>query len=130
MNDDLKLKHILIVDDEEFIALMYQEKLKLGGFTAQIAANVDEAIKTLKAGGIDLMILDYKLDLLSGAELLDIIAGDDSISPVPVLVVTSFDDASIRNQFSKRGIAPQDILLKPSYTPEQIVEKVREKLSV
>src|SRR5262245_30827822 len=85
---------ILIVEDDAGIAALQRRSLTRAGFAAEWLAKPADARTRIERGGIDLLMLDNRLDGAEGltfySELKD--AGLD----VPVILVTAFsDDATV-----------------------------------
>lgn len=77
---------VLIVDDDEMLRELYEMFLMAGGFQTETAQNVDEALGLLGMGGFDLVLTDFHMPKLGGADLIRAIraAGE----PVPVIVIS------------------------------------------
>lgn len=61
---------ILVLDDEENYAEMLQELLAEHRFLADMATKPEEALKALHEKNYDLIISDYKMPVMDGADLL------------------------------------------------------------
>jgi DNA-binding response OmpR family regulator len=64
------MKTILVVDDEEHILKLYQKVLIDDGFHVKLANSGEQAIQMAKEEEIDLVVLDIKMEGLSGLETL------------------------------------------------------------
>ncbi len=69
--------------------------------TVEKAATADEAMATVRAGGVDLVLVNRLLDLdhSEGSDIIKAIKGDESIASVPVMLVTNFvehDEAAVK----------------------------------
>ncbi len=63
-------KHILLVDDEEGIQLLYREEFEEEGYEVISASNGDEALEIFNREPPDLVILDINMPGMSGIEVL------------------------------------------------------------
>ncbi|HEX9916403.1 MAG TPA: response regulator [candidate division Zixibacteria bacterium] len=64
------MKTVLLVDDEEHILKLYQKVFSDDGFQVKLAQSGEQAIQMAKEGDIDLVILDIKMEGISGLETL------------------------------------------------------------
>jgi two-component system, response regulator, stage 0 sporulation protein F len=64
------MKMILLVDDEEHILKLYQKVFSDDGFQVKLAQSGEQAIQMAKEGDIDLVVLDIKMEGMSGLETL------------------------------------------------------------
>ncbi len=106
---------VLVVDDEQNIRRTLT--LALESMEHQVASAFDgaSAVKQLKAGSFDVMLLDLKLSQESG---LDVLEEALRISPqLAVVIVTAFASIETAVEAMRRGA--YDYLPKPC-TPEQV----------
>jgi CheY-like chemotaxis protein len=80
---------VLVVDDEEDILATLTELVEMAGCSAIVAKNGAEALKLLRERQPCLIILDLLMPVMSGNELLAILASEPELSKVPVLISTS-----------------------------------------
>ena len=64
------MKTILVVDDEEHILKLYQKVLVDDGFQVKLAKSGEQAIQMAKEEEVNLVVLDIKMEGLSGLETL------------------------------------------------------------
>ena len=77
------MKNILIVDDEEDIRSLYQCELEGEGYKTHSVASGEEALQFIGADtSVDLVILDIKMGLLDGLQVLERLRGMKSDLPV------------------------------------------------
>src|SRR5690242_2846236 len=92
------LHTILVVEDDPDIRELVSEVLCQSGYHVAEAGNGQEALDFLKAHDQPcVMLLDLMMPVLSGPELLEILADDPRFSKLPVVVVSAVAD---------RGSAP------------------------
>lgn len=120
------MKKILIVEDEKILAEMYRDKFLQEGFEVYLASESREALEVLKKNKPDIILLDILLPRENGVSFLERLKKDSNFSSIPVVVFSNFDDPKTKSEVKKFGI--KDYLIKTNFTPQQIVEKVKEIL--
>lgn len=76
---------ILIVEDDDAIATGLSLNLRLAGLTPSIARDGQEALETIAASDLDLVLLDINLPRRNGLEVLSELRARDELVPVIVL---------------------------------------------
>lgn len=64
------MAHILIVDDEQMIAVMLREMLRREGYTAAIALSGAEGLEMAEVSHPDLVVSDVRMPGMDGFELI------------------------------------------------------------
>ncbi|WP_010531560.1 response regulator [Lentibacillus jeotgali] len=101
-------KEILVVDDQPGIRMLLQEIFSDEGYSVSTAETGKEALDQLYARSFDLLILDYKLPIVDGSEVLKRLERDQ-IS-VPAIVMSGLDD--IRKEINGFSIV-RKVFAKP-----------------
>jgi putative two-component system response regulator len=114
---------ILLVDDEEVIRRLLEQRLSSEGYRCEQAADAEEALEKLKAGSIELVILDIRMPGKSGVELLPEIKA--KYPDTAVIMATAVDDANTAINCMKAGA--YDYLTKP-FNLEEVGFSVRRAL--
>ncbi len=116
---------ILLVDDEEPIALMEQMMLEKLGYQITVRTSSPDALAAFKANpsGFDLVISDRGMPNMSGEQL----AGElIAIRPeIPIIICTGFSDENDERRF--KGMGVKGFLMKP-VTLEKLATTVRKVL--
>ncbi|MBQ4863530.1 sigma-54-dependent Fis family transcriptional regulator [Pseudoalteromonas sp. MMG013] len=99
---------ILIVEDTESLALMYQSYLIPTGMTTRVAATGADALATIAEFTPDLILLDVMLPDMNGLDILSSLQGDDQPQ---VIVLTGHATKEMAIQAIKLGA--NDFLEKP-----------------
>ena len=82
-------KNILLVEDEDNIALALEHLIGKRGFALTRAASGPEALAALETSRPDLVVLDVMLPGQSGYEILQIIRESDRLRDTKVLMMTA-----------------------------------------
>jgi adenylate cyclase len=82
---------LLVADDNKVNRLLLGRTLELQGHRVSSADNGRRALEMLRAEAFDLLLLDLEMPELDGFALLEIIAADDELREVPVIVTSSLE---------------------------------------
>jgi len=96
-----KQESILIVDNEQAIRKLLQEKLSSEGYQCQEASNAEQALDKLRRTGADLVFLATKMPGTPGTELLPEVKS--RYPDTAVIMVTAATDINIAIQCMKQG---------------------------
>ena len=119
MDEDLRDRRILVVDDEERMVRFIRLNLEHDGFQVIEALNGVQAIDKIRSGLPDLILLDVMLPDMDGFEVLRIIR---EISTVPVIMLTAKGEEDDRVRGLEMGA--DDYVTKP-FSPRELVSRVR-----
>lgn len=104
---------VVIVDDEDTARAVLDQMVR--GIDPEIATAVfasgAEALAWLQAHEADLVITDYRMPGMSGAQLASQLRQDGRLRHVPVMVVTATNDRAVRYEALEAGAV--DFLAKP-----------------
>ncbi len=95
------MAHILIVEDNEDIALLY--KRMFSKHETDTVNNAPAAIEYLQTKKPDLMILDFHLSGSMGITVLDNIRTREELSSLPIVAISA-DDLQ-KEEAQKKGVA-------------------------
>jgi two-component system catabolic regulation response regulator CreB len=113
---------ILIAEDETAIADTVVYALRAEGFVAEHVLTGGAVLPRLRAGGIDLVVLDVGLPDVTGFEVC---RGIRAFSEVPVIFLTARDGEIDRVVGLELGA--DDYVVKP-FSPRELVARVRARL--
>ncbi|HEX7727875.1 MAG TPA: sigma-54 dependent transcriptional regulator [Terracidiphilus sp.] len=100
---------ILVVDDESSVRRVVQMQLTEAGFSVQLAASGEEALRILAESAPKLVITDLRMPDVDGIELLRRIA--DTEIQTTVIIVTAF--GSIETAVQAMRLGAYDYITKP-----------------
>ncbi len=110
---------ILIVEDEDVLAKVLEEKFKKAGFSTKIATDGEDALDDIKNWKPDVILLDLMLPKKDGFEVLKGIEGDN----VPVIITSNLgDDESIKKGLKLGAV---DYFVKSEHPVNEIIDKVK-----
>ncbi len=113
---------ILIVDDERIMRDSLAGWLTRDGHDVETAASGEEALEIIKKKRFDILLVDIKMEGISGLEVLRQVTESDP--DVAVIMITAYGSISTAIEAMKNGA--RDYLLKP-FDPEELgvlIEKI------
>jgi two-component system phosphate regulon response regulator PhoB len=114
--------NVLVVEDEEPLALVLQYNLEAEGFRVSLASRGDDAEAAVREDPPDLIILDWMLPGLSGIELCRRLRAGKSARSIPILILTARGEEQDRIRGLTTGA--DDYVVKPFSVPE-LMARVR-----
>ena len=109
-------KRIMVVEDNDLNRKLFCDVLKANGFEALPVADGDHVLKTARAHGPDLIVMDIQLPGVSGVDLIKAAKKDTRLEGIPILAVTAF--AAKGDEERIRAAGASGYLAKPvSITP-------------
>ena len=117
---------ILIVDDEQDVRDIFQDRLEKAGYNTLMAENGEEAINIIRSGdnmiNVGLIFCDIRMPKVNGIECIEFL--QQQAPGIPVVVVTGYPDAVAAKDLMKRGI--KHYLVKPLNKEKMLtlVEKI------
>ena len=108
---------ILVVDDSAINCEIFTEMLRSWGYDSCAVESGRLALDFLDhaaemGAGVDLVILDYQMPDMNGAEVLTALRGRDAMRDVPVILLTSVDHGLAFRELKAAGASA--ILTKPA----------------
>jgi DNA-binding NtrC family response regulator len=109
MEDSMDKTKILIIDDEMIMRESLAGWLKRDGHEVVSAASGEDAMQILKNSRFDILLVDIKMEGMSGLEVLKLVKESDP--DVAVVMITAYASISTAVEAMKNGA--YDYLLKP-----------------
>jgi two-component system nitrogen regulation response regulator GlnG len=116
------LHRILVADDEESMRWVLSKALRKKGYSVDLAADGNQALRQVREQSYDLVIVDIKMPGMTGLELLD---KARELRP-DLLVVVMTAEASMKNAVEAMKRGAYDYITKPFDLEvlDAIIEKV------
>jgi len=112
-------KPILLIDDEEKFAKMLHELLEINGYASDYCLNPKDALKLLKQEDYELVITDYKMPDMDGAEFL---TEARKLNPdLPVIMVSGLMNMPELIKVANIGVT---LALEKPFKTEELLESV------
>lgn len=90
------MQTVLIVDDEFGVAEVLQSILEDEGYRVFTAINGKQAMTRLGELTPDLIMLDYMMPIMDGAQTLSAIRKEKAFAHTPVIMMSSLEEAAVR----------------------------------
>jgi len=119
-------KKILIVEDDKFLRELIARKLRNEGYEVLEAVDGEEGLKKIKEIKPDLVLLDLILPGIDGFEVLAKKKEDPQIEKIPVMLLSNLGQREDVERGLRLGAV--DYLVKANFTPQEIIEKVKNLL--
>jgi DNA-binding response OmpR family regulator len=113
---------ILIADDSLAELKIFQQALSSTGHSIITVMDGEAVEEKIRAGKIDLIILDVIMPKKNGFQVCRDIKGSDQYKHIPIIMVTSRDQESDKFWGKKQGA--EEYLTKP-FKPEDLLKAVK-----
>lgn len=118
--------NVLLVEDDVFLAGIYQKKFEMEGYKIFVADNGEKGLADAKKRKPDIILLDILLPKLDGFAVLDKLKQDPTTKDIPVILLTNLGQKDDVEKGLEAGAA--DYLIKAHFKPSEVVDKVRKVL--
>jgi DNA-binding response OmpR family regulator len=118
------MNKVAIIEDNQPIREMYDMKLKSSGYEVHTASNGQEGIELLEKIRPDLVLLDIRMPIMNGDEMLAKLRETDWGSLLKVIILTNLskDEAPSILKF----LNVERYIVKAHYTPSQVLNIIDE----
>lgn len=112
---------ILVAEDDRAVRELVEFKLSSAGHDVQLVEDGQAALDAVRASRPDVVVLDWMMPNLTGIEVCEAIRADDSLSDLPVLLLTArAQEADVERG---RAAGADDYLVKP-FSPNDLLSRV------
>ena len=117
---------VLIIEDEEALAKVLQEKLEKEGFETFVARDGAAGSDMAKSKNPDIILLDLILPKRSGFDVLGMLKADQELKAIPVFVLSNLaEDESLKKALS---MGAENYFVKTQHPINEVVEEVKNRL--
>jgi two-component system, OmpR family, response regulator MprA len=111
---------VLVVDDEPQLRRALERALKLEGYEVELAADGDEALRSVGGGPLDAIVLDVLMPKVDGLEVCRELRarGDET----PILMLTARD--AVQDRVDGLDAGADDYVVKP-FALEELLARLR-----
>lgn len=113
---------ITIIEDEQSILEMYRIKFQLEKFDVSVAKNGIEGLDVLEKIRPDIILLDLRMPMMSGDEMLRKLRDREWGTQIPVIILTNISRDEAPRTLWHLGVS--EYIVKSHSTPQQVVDAV------
>ncbi len=125
VNNKLKKRYVLVVEDEEDIVRLITFHLEKEGYLVEGAGSGREALEIVSEKTPDLVILDIMLPEMDGLEVCRRLRGNSQTASIPILILSARKEEFDRVLGLELGA--DDYMVKP-FSVRELVARVRAML--
>ena len=119
---------ILLVEDDDSLAAVYQTRLEAEGFDIKRVPNGEEALSATLEYKPDLILLDVMMPKVSGFDVLDILRNTPETANTQVIMLTALSQESDKKRAEDLGV--DDYLVKSQVVIADVVERIKHHLGM
>lgn len=120
-------KRILVIEDDELIAQIYDRQLRADGYEAKVLHDGKSAVATLASENFDLVLLDIMMPGMNGLDVLRQLKKNSKSAKVPVVMLSNLsEDSTIKEALHLGAVG---YLKKIDYLPAQAIAEVKKFLT-
>jgi DNA-binding response OmpR family regulator len=116
---------VLVVEDDPIIRSNISEMLELEGYKILQAANGEEAILIIKSKKIDLIVSDWIMPKMDGANLLINLKSSKLTRSIPFIILTA--KSLMEDKLNALELGADDFLIKP-FSAKELFLRCKNKL--
>ncbi len=118
--------HLLLVEDDTFLASIYRTKFEQEDFKVSVAENGEDGLEAARKKKPDIILLDILLPHLDGFAVLQELKKDKSTAHIPVILLTNLGQKEDVEKGLELGAA--SYLIKAHCRPSATVAEVKKVL--
>lgn len=119
--------NILLIEDENAIAEMYEMRLQKAGYEVKLARNGAWGLKLSEEKKYDIIIMDIVMPAMDGCVLLKKIKKNSKNKKIPIIVLSNSAQDKDIEEIIKCGAA--SYLLKSKITPVKLINEIKKVLN-
>ena len=120
---------VLVVEDDEYMARVYERVFRLAGHDVTISLDGEDALAILAHMELppEAIVLDLKLPKISGEDVLKSIKNDARFKHIPVAILTN----SIHREEKEKYLAlgANVYMVKIDHTPNEVLAEIEKYLT-
>ena len=122
------MKRVLIIEDDFFVAGIYEQTYKQAGCEVAIAYDGEAGLRRLGEFRPDVVQLDLMVPKMNGVEVIRQIRANPDWKSLPVLVLSSCCDLTLVREAKQAGAS--EVISKRECSPKLVLERVEALLAL
>lgn len=114
--------YVLVVEDEDAIAMMVRYNLESDDFEVEIADDGEKAILCVDERKPDIIVLDWMLPQLTGVEVCQRVRAKQETSGIPIIMLTARGEEADR--ITGLDVGADDYMVKP-FSPQELIARIK-----
>ncbi len=119
---------IVLAEDDEMLAEIYQTRLQLAGFDCKRANNGLAGLELIQKEVPDLVLLDLMMPIMSGEDVLKAVRSSEWGKSIKVVILTNISEAEAPDSLNELGF--ERYIVKANLVHDQLVTIVKEVLNI
>jgi len=119
------MSKVVVIDDEPFILMMIEDKLKRAGIKVVTLNESITAVEVIRNEMPDLILMDWMMPEISGLEVCRSLKADPELKDIPIFMLSAKGQEEDIKRGVESGVARY--LTKP-FSPKALLEVVQEEL--
>jgi len=121
-------KKILLVEDDDALASVYQTRLEAEGFAIRRVPNGEDALAAALEFKPDLILLDVMMPKVNGFDVLDILRNTPETTNMKVIMLTALSQDTDKQRAESLGV--DDYLVKSQVVIADVVARIKARLGL
>lgn len=117
----MRVRNILIIDDEADIVQLVKKRVQANGYEVKSYGRGPGAIQTIQETSPDLLLLDLHLPQVSGVEIYKELRSQSGLKKIPVVF---FSADSSQEEFCLKELGAEGFLTKP-FDASELMDLIR-----
>lgn len=121
-------KKILLVEDDDNLASVYDTRLTAEGFNVRRVDNGEDALAVAVEYKPDLILLDIMMPKVSGFDVLDILRNTRELLNVKIIMLTALSQEADKEK--AKSLGADDYLVKSQVVIADVIARIKQHLMV
>lgn len=121
-------KKILLVEDDDSLASVYQTRLQAENFDVRRVPNGEDALAAAIEYKPDLILLDVMMPKVSGFDVLDILRNTPETNNVKIVMLTALSQETDKQRAESLGV--DDYLVKSQVVIADVIARIKQHLGL